>query len=319
LKKALVTGGSGFIGINLIDSLLKQDYEVINIDIAETPNKDQARLLRKIDINNYEDLYNEINVFQPEIVFHLAARTDLNSNNIKEYKTNYEGTNNLIKIINLIPSIKNVIYFSSMLVCKSGYVPITDIDYLPDTTYGESKVLMEKLIRNSQHKFAKWIIVRPTSIWGPWFKEPYRNFFDLLIKNKFVDIGSRSCTKTYGYVENTVFQTLKLLEDSGSNKKTYYLGDYDPIFISDWANEISMKIREKRVIRLPFIVFQIAAFTGDILKRLKISFPLTTFRLNNMTKNNIVNLDATEEISGPLPIKRDKGIELTLNWLKKHN
>jgi len=294
LKKAIVTGGSGFIGINLINRLLEENYEIINIDIAETPNKNQEKLLRKIDINNYDELYREINGFEPEIVFHLAARTDLNSNDISAYTTNYEGTNNLIKIIDLVPSIKSVIYFSSMLVCKSGYAP--------DTTYGESKVMMEKLIRNSEHKFAKWIIVRPTSIWGPWFKEPYRNFFDLLIKNKFVDIGARSCTKTYGYVENTVFQTIKLLESSVSNTKTFYLGDYEPIFISDWANEISMKLRNKKVIKLPFIVF-----------------PLTTFRLNNMTKNNIVNLDTTREISGPIPITRDKGIDLTLDWLKKHN
>jgi len=319
LKKAIVTGGSGFIGINLINRLLEENYEIINIDIAETPNKNQEKLLRKIDINNYDELYREINGFEPEIVFHLAARTDLNSNDISAYTTNYEGTNNLIKIIDLVPSIKSVIYFSSMLVCKSGYAPAFETDYAPDTTYGESKVMMEKLIRNSEHKFAKWIIVRPTSIWGPWFKEPYRNFFDLLIKNKFVDIGARSCTKTYGYVENTVFQTIKLLESSVSNTKTFYLGDYEPIFISDWANEISMKLRNKKVIKLPFIVFQIAAVTGNILKLLNIPFPLTTFRLNNMTKNNIVNLDTTREISGPIPITRDKGIDLTLDWLKKHN
>lgn len=313
----IVTGGSGFIGINLIEQLINDNYEVINIDIAESPDSDQGHLWKKIDINNYEDLKKEISDFAPDIVFHLAAKTDLNSNLIDDYYTNYTGTENLIEIINQIPSIKKVIYFSSMLVCRTGYMPSTDIDYCPNTKYGESKVMMERLIRSTRHIHSAWIIVRPTSIWGPWFKEPYRNFFDMLLNNKYLDIGSKSCTKTYGYVQNVIFQTSKLLESNISNNKTYYLGDYEPIFISDWANEISLKIRNRKVKRFPFFVFKIAAITGDLLKQFNIPFPLTSFRLNNMTNDNIVDLDGTEKVVGTLPVSRDQGIDLTLNWLKK--
>ena len=105
-----------------------------------------------------------------------------------------------------------------------------------DNIYGKSKVEMEKCILRSGLNFP-WVIIRPTSIWGPWFGEPYNNFFHFVLRKMFVHPGNMGCEKTYGYIGNSVFQILKLLEiedESLVKGKTFYIC---LLYTSDAADE----------------------------------------------------------------------------------
>ena len=104
-------------------------------------------------------------------------------------------------IIKELSCLKKIIITSSMLVCKGGYQPLNQVDYKPNTIYGESKVITEKIVWDNLPN-CDWAIIRPTSIWGPWFSVPYRNFFEMIISKKYFHIGDEACTKTYGYVGN---------------------------------------------------------------------------------------------------------------------
>jgi nucleoside-diphosphate-sugar epimerase len=247
----------------------------------------------------------------------LAARTDLKGRNIKDYDSNTIGTNNLIKVLNDAPSVKRVIFTSSMLVCKPGYIPNQQCDYSPSTIYGESKVLMEKIIRESSHNY-EWTIVRPSSIWGPWFGEPYRNFFDMIIRKRYFHIGGISCIKTYGYVENVVYQIDSILNATSGQiqGRIFYLGDYEPTIINLWANEIASQLG-LTIKSIPFPLIKCAALVGDVLKLFGVNFPMTLFRLKNMTTNNVVDLSNTKQIAPKLPFLRIEGIKKTLNWLNE--
>jgi nucleoside-diphosphate-sugar epimerase len=66
---------------------------------------------------------------------------------------------------------------SSISLPKIGYRPSSDIDYCPLNPYGESKVLGERLVKQ-QAANAEFIVVRSTSIWGPWLGLPYRDIFE---------------------------------------------------------------------------------------------------------------------------------------------
>ncbi|RAI91656.1 NAD-dependent epimerase/dehydratase family protein [Algoriphagus yeomjeoni] len=315
--KLIITGGSGFIGTNLMEYYLSRqnDFEVINIDLFEPKIEGHKPFWKKLDIRNETELNKVFKDFNPSHVVHLAARTDLSGTTIKDYDSNTIGVSNLLQACEECQNIQKVLFTSSMLVCKLGYQPKHECDYNPSTIYGESKVFTETLVRNASLSY-EWAILRPTSIWGPWFGEPYRNFFDLLIEKKYFHIGDRSCTKTYGFVDNVVYQinTILFAEKDDIDKKLFYLGDYNPYSLEDWANEVGDALGNK-VHKLPFSVLTFLAKTGDFLKGFGISFPMTSFRLKNMTTDNIIDMKSTQKVAPNLPVSRKEGIAKTLDWI----
>jgi nucleoside-diphosphate-sugar epimerase len=314
MKKFLVTGGSGFIGTNLVDALLKENVEVLNLDRFKPEQKHQVQYWKQVDILDQDRLESEIVSFNPEVIIHLAAVTDLNGTTLEYYDANMQGTKNIVDIAKKLPSLKKVLYTSSMYVCQPGYIPKDFDDYKPHTLYGESKVKGEQIVKSIESQGYEWIIIRPTSIWGPWFNIPYIDFFSIVHQGKYFDFGD-TCTKTYGYIENTIHQILGLIEVGGLHGKTFYLGDEPAIQISEWANEISIEMGNGPIKSIPFFLIRLAAFGGDLLSILKIKFPMTSFRLRNMTTNNVLPLANLYEIVGPTPVARLEGVKRTIRWL----
>lgn len=317
MERILITGSSGFIGTNLMNKLInKTDYKILGLDIASPRIEEHNNFFKKVDINDYEKLYDEFNEFKPDYVIHLAARTDLRGNSLDSYSANILGVKNLLKVLSSCNNLKKVLFTSSMYVCVPGYTPLSFEDYNPHTIYGESKVETEKIIKSHKHNYS-WSILRPTSIWGPWFGEPYKDFFEIVLGRKFFHMGSKACKKTYGYVENTMEQIMKILlaENTKTDKKVYYLGDsaYD---ISEWADEIAQE-EDINIPKIPFFIFKILALIGDLLKFFKIKFPMTSFRLKNMTTDNVYDLSPVYDICNELKVSRKEGIKTTLKWMKK--
>ena len=315
MNKILITGGSGFIGTNLLDHLLNSGHEVLNIDINPPKINSHFSYWNKCDINDLELLENITIEFQPNYIIHLAARTDLDGKTIDDYRANIIGVENVISAAKKIDCLQKVIFTSSMLVCKVGYQPLNNFDYKPSTLYGESKVLTEKIVWDNQLN-CDWVIIRLTSIWGPWFDEPYRFFFDRVIQNKYFHIGSKSGTKTYGFVGNSIYQIDKILFSNTKNSlnKVFYIGDSPENNIEEWANEIASEVGQK-IIRLPFLIIKLGSYFGDFLKLIDVKFPLTSFRLKNMTTNNVIDLSDTYKITKKNIYSRKEGVRKTIEWI----
>jgi len=318
MKKIIVTGGSGFIGTNLINHFKKNGDEILSLDISNPKIDSHKKLWKKVDLCDYEKLEESILNFKPEFVIHLGARTDLNGIHLDDYAANIKGVENLLTILDKTPTVQRVVFASSMYVTKPGYQPSNFEDYLPHTVYGESKVLTEKLIKEKKPDYT-WCIIRPTSIWGPYFGEPYNLFFKIVLGKKYFHLGERACKKTYGYIDNFIFQVQGLLDlPSGKiNGNVFYLGDYEPYNIADWAEEIA-EVGSIKIPTVPFFIFKIAANFGDLLKYLGIKFPMTSFRLNNMTTNNIHNLEPIKKLLPVLPVNRKEGTKITVEWMKNN-
>ena len=130
-------------------------------------------------------------------------------------------------------------------------------------------------------------------------------------------MGARACKKTYGYIDNVVCQILAICQTGleHSQDKVFYLGDYDPYDISEWADEIGAQAQIK-IPQIPFFLFELAAKVGDLTKLVGVKFPMTSFRLKNMTTDNIHDLDPIKRIIPRLPMKRVDGTKLTVEWMK---
>jgi len=314
--RILITGGSGFIGTNLIDSLVNKGYNVLNIDKAEPLDYKQNSLWKKLNIMDFINLEKVVVEFNPHYLVHLAAKADLKGKTLVDYNENIEGVDNVIKAIKNCRSIKKTVFASTTLVCKAGYSPKNIRDYSPGNLYGESKKLGEIRVWDSK-LLSKWVIVRPTSIWGPWIVQTsYNLFFKMIMKGNYFNIHrKKSGIKTFGFVLNLVHQIETLLFND-LNKDVFYLGDKKPYVVSEWADEISLSYRNKKNIQIPFFILKFLALFGDLLQFFNLTFPLTSFRLMNMTIKYETDIDS--ELFNKEPFTRKEGVELTLKWFKDY-
>lgn len=155
--RIIVTGGSGFIGTNLIDHHQAKGDDVLNKDIAPPRNKAHSVYWNKIDLLDAEGLKKTIHKFKPDMVLHMAVRTDFDGSSLSDYSANTAGVENLIAAIEGLGSLRRVVFASSRLVCRIGYQPSSDQDYCPTTAYGESKVLGKQIARTATGRIpAEW-------------------------------------------------------------------------------------------------------------------------------------------------------------------
>lgn len=320
----VLTGGSGFIGTNLLEFFIQKKYNVINYDILEPRNKLHLKYWININILDKKKLSLQLNIDNPNYIVHLAARTDLNEKtNISAYDVNITGVRNLMDISLTINNLNRIIVASSMLVCKTGYVPKTFDDYHPNNLYGESKVLTEKIVKSFNNS---WVIIRPTSIWGPWFREPYFNFFRLVIDGVYFNIPkSKASIKTYGYVENACLQiySIMLAPSQLVIHKHFYIGDTNPINITEWADLIRQILKKKKLITLPLFFLKVGSYLGDFLRFIFNinNFPLNSFRFKNMTTNNIIEqvIETNKLLNESNLISQEVAVKTTLDWIFKQD
>ncbi len=318
--RVLITGGSGFIGTNLVEAYKTQGCRVLSIDKRPPRNPAHSGLWLQVDIMDRARLESAVRDFDPDYIFHLAARTDLDGATVEDYAENFTGTENLIEAASALQKLRRIIFASTRLVCRIGYQPKSDTDYCPTTPYGESKIRMEIMLRQSARIPCSWAMVRPTSIWGPWFDVPYKTFFTTIARGYYFHPGTTRVRKSFGFAGNTVFQLqrLSLAQQECVQGRMFYLADYEPIEVHEMAGLIqkTMGVREIRTVPIPLL--RAAAVAGDMARKLGWrNPPLTSFRLDNLLTNMVHDLEPLRQVAGPLPYSWQEGVTATVAWMRE--
>lgn len=177
-KKVFITGGSGFLGINLIRELLKQKYDVVSYDLVPFSYVDCKDKINAIvgDIRNYEEL--EKAMQGSDYVVHCAAA--LPSYTKEEiYTTDIDGTRNVLEIAYKL-KVKRFIDISTTAVygVYDHYPLLEDDPQRGIGPYGIAKIKAEEECLKYREKGMPITILRPMTFVGPERLGVFSLFYD---------------------------------------------------------------------------------------------------------------------------------------------
>ena len=321
-SKLFVTGGSGFIGTSVVSHFAGLGWEVRNFDTKPPNLREHDKMWVKGDVRDAAALRFAVVDFRPDFVLNMAAATGAHLKNLTAdfFSANVAGVSHLIDAMAEARSVKRAIFVSSLLVCRNGYIPSSDTDYCAPNAYGQSKVDGEMVVRGRSPEIGDWVILRPTSVWGPWFEHSYRDYFRLLARGLYVNIpGVGDAVKPITFVDNAAYMMERFFaaDASAVSGKTFYLVDYPEATINLWTKTICAELGRELPPTAPAWLIKSGARIGDGLVSLGWkNAPLTTFRLNNMSTGGHYPYEKTAAVVGPLPHTMMDGVRKTVDWMR---
>jgi nucleoside-diphosphate-sugar epimerase len=190
MKTFLITGGAGFLGINLVRHLLEQGHAVRSLDIMpfDYPEQDKVNVITG-DIRDKEVVDNAMKGV--DVVVHTAAALPLYTPE-EIYTTDINGTRNVLEAA-FQNKVKQVIHISSTAVYGiPDHHPLREDDRLDGVgPYGIAKIEAENICLEYRRRGLTVTIIRPKSFVGPERLGVFALFYDWAQDGKnFPMIGS---------------------------------------------------------------------------------------------------------------------------------
>jgi len=312
MKKIIVTGGSGFIGSNLVKLLLNKKFFVINIDHNSYINdkiQDKNYRFYKQDINNRKKVLNIIKRYKPHCIFNLAAETHVDRSIDDAFpfiKSNILGVYNLLEILK---DIKQRNKNNLKLVHVSTDEVYGDIlgkkrsdekfPYNPSSPYAASKASSDHLIKSYVRTYGlNAVISNCCNNYGPGqFPEKLipTLLFNIFNKKPLPIYGNGKNSREWIYVEDHCLALIDIYK-KGKKGESYNVGSGINLNNISIAKKI-LKIAKNRI-------------TVD--KKTKIKFvkdrPGHDFRY--ALKSNKIK----KKLKWKIKTNIDKGLFKTFNW-----
>ena len=240
MKTVVVTGGLGFIGSNLINTLSKKKYFIINIDkinYASNHNNILSKIKNykffKQDINFQKSIKNILEIYNPSIVFNLAAESHVDrsiDNPQKFIQSNFLGTYNLLEVIRKFKKKIRFIHVSTDEVFGDikKNKKSKEIDaYIPSSPYAASKACADLLIKSYIRTYKiNAIITNCCNNYGP---NQYPEKFiptiirSIIYKQPIPIYGSGKNSREWIYVQDHCNALIKISE-KGVSGENYNIG-----------------------------------------------------------------------------------------------
>jgi nucleoside-diphosphate-sugar epimerase len=230
--KVLVTGATGFLGINLCKELVKKGYIVNALYRSEV----KARFLKQKNINLFKGNITDIKSIETAIkgcdyVFHLAAYAEVWAKKKDTfYKINYLGVKNVLDIAEKEGIRKIVVTSTAGVFGPSNNEIINEnttrkVNYF--TLYEKTKAESEKLISERAAEGLNAVIVNPTRVYGPGLMSTGNSLskmIKLYTEGKFRFLpGNGKSIGNYVFIDDVVNGHILALEKGIAGEK-YILG-----------------------------------------------------------------------------------------------
>jgi nucleoside-diphosphate-sugar epimerase len=316
--KYLITGGAGFLGINLVRYLHSKGHEITSLDIAKFDYPDMNDKIKIItgDIRDKQKVKEAI--FGQDIVVHTAAALPLYKPE-DIYSTDIDGTRNLIEAA-YENKIKRFIHISSTAVYGiPDHHPLLENDKLDGVgPYGKAKILAEEECVKYRNKGMCVPILRPKSFIGPERLGVFDLLFDWAQDGKgFPMIGNGKNRYQLLDVEDlceAIYLTAtldeKIVNDTfniGAKEFTTMREDYQAVLDYAGFGKKIVGLPEKPII-----------YTLKFLEALKLS-PLYKWVYETASKDSFVSIEKAEKILGYKPKFSNKDALLrNYKWYVEH-
>ncbi|MDF1577072.1 MAG: NAD-dependent epimerase/dehydratase family protein [Desulfobulbales bacterium] len=328
IKKALVTGGGGFVGRALTRRLLERGLEVVVVGRNHYHDLDQADLTQaKGDIRDRDFL---VSVSRGcDTVFHVAAKAGIWGSHEEYYSINVTGTENVIAACrtNRIP---RLVYTSTpSVVFRGGNLRGVD-ESTPYAerflcAYAETKAMAEKGVLAANSEELKTTALRPHLIWGPG---------DTNLIPRLVERGRQGVLKRVGdgenlvdisYIDNVVAAHLlaadSLAKGGAAAGRAYFISQGEPVKLWKWIDHFFAMNRIPAVNRR--IGFRKARFAGLLMESFYRLFkieeepPMTRFLAEQLAHSHWFSIAAARRDLGYEPeVSTPEGMRRTTEWLK---
>jgi UDP-glucose 4-epimerase len=264
--RILITGGAGFIGSHLVDTLMGKGLEVVVLDnLSRGSINNLERWLQhpkftfiKGDLKNLEDTLQAIKGC--EVVFHFAANPEVRigfSNPRVDFEENVLATYNLLEAIRRNGDCAYLLFASTSTVYGEAKILPTPEDYAPlkpISHYGASKLACEALISSYAHLYGfNASILRLANIIGP--GSNHGVIYDFIMKlranPKFLEVlGDGTQSKSYLYVSDCIEAILTILNKANiKGVEIFNIGSEDRIGVLDIAKIVieEMGLRDVKI------------------------------------------------------------------------
>lgn len=293
-QKVLVTGGAGFLGINLIRYLDAKGYALVSLDIADFDYPDMRNKITSVkgDIRNRQDV--ERAMQGVDFVVHTAAALPLYSER-DIYTTDVEGTRTVLDVARQSGVQRCVMISSTAVYGIPDHHPLYEHDRLIGVgPYGQAKIQAEMVCLEYRAKGLVVPIIRPKSFIGPERLGVFALLYDwALDKRNFPMIGSGKNRYQLLDVEDlceaiflTLVKPVEVVNDTfniGAKEFSTMKEDYQAVL--DYAGF------GKKIIGFPAAP---AIWGLRLLEALRVS-PLYKWVYETASKDSFVSIDKAEQ------------------------
>ncbi len=315
-KVVFLTGGSGFVGQNVIPYLVHNGYTVYALARSNTAFEKVTEVGGKgvpgdlLNLGQATDCMKDC-----QTVIHCAAYMDfLTFDYDKFYQVNVEGTKNLLKAARS-NRIKKFIYISAASVICGGVVKNVDETYkpkrLPGDPYSKTKALAEELVIQATRPGFETIVLRPPLIWGP--DNPQNaEIREAVSQGRWVWIGGGAHTLSTLHVGNLAAALIAAIE-RGRSGQIYYVTDGERRSIKQFFTELllpeGIELGSRSIPRqLALVVAYTIQFLWQLL-RIKNRPPMTPVMVHLLgTEFSVSDEKARSEMGYQNALSVDEGL-----------
>lgn len=258
--RVLVTGGAGFIGSHLVDSLLAQGHEVWALDDLSTGSLDNLKDASRSPVFHFVEgsvmdasLVTDL-VGLVDEVFHLAAAVGVKfvlDNPLRSLLTNIRGTEVILEAAHQLGNKKVVLFSSSEVYGKGASVPFREDDdrLLGPTSvlrwsYAASKAVDEFLALGYHHeRRLPVIVVRCFNTCGPRQSPHYGmvipRFVERALRNEPILVyGDGLQSRCFSSVHDVVRGVLMLADEPRALGQVFNIGTMEEVSVGDLARRV---------------------------------------------------------------------------------